>query len=181
MGFEKILHYDTIKLNNISNQIEVGNCEIVVPYEKISPSNWGKVYEKYVGQILEKEGFQVKYNGLNLGKLDGGIDLIAENDNLINLIQCKYLKGKIAKSKIDWILYRASNKLFKTYKISEKKLVFTLIVNNIDINFSKRIPKNFKLKFTDIEKVKYPWLQYYLDHNHIQDKIKLEFREVRMN
>jgi predicted helicase len=138
MGIGKFLNLGKIILNNLENKIEIINKPETINYCEISPTEWGQVYEKYVGQHLEEEGYNVKYDGLNLGFLDRGIDLIAENENHINFIQCKFSKNKIGKSQIDWILYKASNKLHKQYKSSEKKLIFTLVVNDIETNFAKR-------------------------------------------
>ena len=129
---------------------------------------------------MEDEGFDVKYNGLENGFLDRGIDLIASKDNQLYFIQCKFLSGVIPKSKIEWILHKASNTLYKKFKEYNGKLIFMLIVNKKEANFSKRKPKNFRLNFTDVAKVEYPLLQYFLDHNYVQDKIKLECREIEM-
>lgn len=120
------------------------------------------------------------FNGLEKGMLDRGIDLIASKGNEINFIQCKYLAGSISKSRIDWILYKASNQLYNAHKSGNKNLSFTLIVNNKATNFSKRKRKNFRLNYSDMAKVEYPILQYFLDHNHIQDKVKLAFRKIEM-
>src|SRR5690606_28857040 len=121
---------------------------------------WGQVYEKYVGQILEDEGYDVVYNGLEKGFLDRGIDLIARKEDKLNFVQCKYVHQTISKSRIEWILYKASGILFDTYRKERKKLYFTLIVNSKDTCFSKRLPKNFKLNFTETSKIEYPMLQY---------------------
>ncbi|HZK07254.1 MAG TPA: restriction endonuclease [Bacteroidales bacterium] len=181
MGIEKFLKSGKIILNNLENKIEIINKPETINFCEISPSEWGQVYEKFVGQHLEEEGYKVQYDGLNLGFLDGGIDLIAENENHINFIQCKFFKNKIGKSQIDWILYKASNKLLKQYKSSDKKLIFTLVVNDVESNFAKKAKTKLKLTFTESLKIKYFWLQYFLDHKHIQDKVKLEFKEINMN
>lgn len=180
MGIIKYLKKGKIYINIIEKQIEIADSTIILPYEILKPEDWGAVYEKYVGQILESEGFEVKYNGLEKGFNDRGIDLIASRDNEYFFIQCKFLKGTISKSKIDRILYNASNLLHEEFKKHKKKLGFILIVNNIETSFSKRKPTNFHLTFSDIEKVKYPILQYFLDHNYIQNKITLECREIEM-
>lgn len=51
--------------------------------------NAGAEYEKFIGKKYEEVGFEVNYRGLTLGKQDGGIDLIAENEQKIMLVQCK--------------------------------------------------------------------------------------------
>jgi hypothetical protein len=180
MGIVKHLKAGRISINVIEKQIEISEKKLILPYNKLKNSDWGYVYEKYVGQILEDEGYDIIYNGLEKGMLDRGVDLIASQDNLLNFIQCRFTTKIIPKVSIEWILYTASNILFENYKKYNKKIYFTLIVNNVDKNFSKRITKNCRLNFTDMSKVKYPMLQYFLDHNYIQDKVKLEFREIEM-
>lgn len=180
MGIANYLRSGRIIINTSKKQIEISNSGIVLPYSRISDSEWGLVYEKYVGQVLEAEGYDVEYNGLEKGFLDRGIDLIARRDDKLNFVQCKFVHRTISKNRIEWILYKASGLLYNTYRKENKKIYFTLIVSNKDQCFSKRVPKNFRLNFTEASKIEYPMLQYFLDHNYIQDKIKLEFREIRM-
>ena len=54
----------------------------------------GKAFEKYVGEIYQKRGYEVDFRGLELGVKDGGIDLIAKRNGQIILIQCKNWKVK---------------------------------------------------------------------------------------
>ncbi len=49
----------------------------------------GNEYEIHVGKYYERQGYKVIYNGLINGKKDDGIDLLAENEHEILLIQCK--------------------------------------------------------------------------------------------
>ena len=77
MGLSRYLKLGRIKINPIDRYIEIGEKDLIIPYDKISSSDWGQVYEKYVGQILEDEGYEVSYSGLDLGFFDRGIDLIA--------------------------------------------------------------------------------------------------------
>lgn len=180
MGIAKYLKAGRIIINASERQIEISDKKIILSYDKLDNSDWGYVYEKYVGQILEEEGYDVTYNGLQKGFLDRGVDLIAQKGNQLNFIQCKYTRGTISKSRIEWILYKASSILFDNYKKLNKKLYFTLVVNKKDDCFSTLIPRNFRLNFTETTKVEYPMLQYFLDHNYVQDKVKLEFREIEM-
>lgn len=49
----------------------------------------GKMYERYVGYLYEKEGYIVDYTGIFMGKGDLGRDLICKKGNEIIVIQCK--------------------------------------------------------------------------------------------
>lgn len=52
----------------------------------------GYLYEHYIGYLLEQLKYKVDYHGiisLQAGNPDGGIDLIAENDECTLIIQCK--------------------------------------------------------------------------------------------
>jgi Holliday junction resolvase-like predicted endonuclease len=180
MGISRYLKSGYLRINSKDRCLEFEGRKLVIPYSKISPSDWGFVYEKYVGQILEFEGYMVSYNGLDLSFFDQGIDLIAKRESNILFIQCKFSKQRITKSKIDWILYKASNKLYKEYNLLQNKISFLIIVNKKEDSFSRKIPKGFRMKFTADEKIEFPILQYFLDHNFIQNKVKLEFREIEM-
>lgn len=57
-------------------------------------TNWqvGIDYERYIGYVYERKGYKVIYNGALERLKDMGRDIIAENDNEILIIQCKYWK-----------------------------------------------------------------------------------------
>ena len=56
-----------------------------------TPARLGTDYEKYVaGYFIQNYDCTVIHQGLIRGKRDGGIDLIAFNDDVIYLVQCKY-------------------------------------------------------------------------------------------
>lgn len=176
----KCLKAGDLKINSTQKQLEIAEGQLIYPYDKIKDWEWGYVYEKYVGQVLESEGFKVTYNGFS-GFVDGGIDLIAEKGNSVTYVQCKYSQTKkLCKSHIDQILYKASKKLLQSYEGSEKQLAFSLIVHSKENNFTRRAPKSFKLNFSQTDKLEFPWLMYFLEHNHIQNKIKVGFREIPM-
>lgn len=116
MGIAKLLKSGRIIVNTSEQQVEIPESRIILPYSSISDSEWGQVYERYVGQVLEDEGFNVEYHGLEKGFFDRGIDLIARKDDKLNFIQCKYVQKPISKNRIEWILYKASGILFDTYQ-----------------------------------------------------------------
>lgn len=49
----------------------------------------GRDYEMFYGNYLYSKGYEVKYNGIEKGLLDKGIDLIACDEKVIWIIQCK--------------------------------------------------------------------------------------------
>lgn len=49
----------------------------------------GNEYEKFIAQKYRDVGYLVQLNGIKKGLEDGGIDLIAEKDDYIKLVQCK--------------------------------------------------------------------------------------------
>jgi len=51
--------------------------------------NAGTDYERYIAQKYIESGYTVIFNGIDKGKLDGGIDLIAIKEDKTILIQCK--------------------------------------------------------------------------------------------
>jgi restriction system protein len=60
----------------------------------------GKTYERQVGQALEMKGYSIEYRGIDLGKEDDGIDLIAHKNDEILLVQCKNHKYPIKQKDI---------------------------------------------------------------------------------
>ena len=67
MGIAKYLKVGRISTNPAKRQIEICEGQLILPYDKLTESDWGSVYEKFVGQQLEDEGFDVIYNGLEKG------------------------------------------------------------------------------------------------------------------
>ena len=94
----------------------------------IRPSDWGYIYERYVGLNYESRGWTVNYRGLEQQYSDQGIDLIVTKTQQIKYMQCKYTDGvrRFGKQRIETILYEASTYLSKQYK--GKKLNFALVV-----------------------------------------------------
>lgn len=60
-------------------------------YWKRPKSKWliGRMYERFVGYLYEKEGYDVEYVGIFKGYEDLGRDLICKKDNEFVIIQCK--------------------------------------------------------------------------------------------
>lgn len=54
-------------------------------------SKWliGRIYERYIGYLYEKQGYNVEYVGIWKGYEDLGRDLVCQKDNDYIIIQCK--------------------------------------------------------------------------------------------
>ena len=164
-----------LKVNYVLKQLEIADGQIIYPFDKIKNSEWGYVYEKFVGQILESEGFKVTYNGFN-GFTDDGIDLIAEKGNAITFIQCKYSQTKkLSKSHINEILFKASKKLSEAYREKDKQLAFALVVHCTESNFRRTPLKE------DPNKQEYPWLHYFKSQDRRYPDLRVGFREIPMH
>jgi hypothetical protein len=50
----------------------------------------GRDYERYVGYLYERQGYQVSYYGIENGKEDLGRDLICKKNGRTEVVQCKY-------------------------------------------------------------------------------------------
>lgn len=60
-------------------------------YRRRKKSNWeiGIEYERYIGYLLEMDGWHVEYHGAMMGMEDMGIDLLASKEEKNLVIQCK--------------------------------------------------------------------------------------------
>ena len=54
-----------------------------------SKSHIGKMYERYIGYLYERKGYEVEYRGIELGLKDGGIDLVCRRKGETVVVQCK--------------------------------------------------------------------------------------------
>lgn len=77
-------------------------------YEKSRRTNWqiGRDFERYVGYLLEDDGYDVQYFGAVEGLSDLGRDLIATRNEQTLIVQCKYWsKSKTIHEKHIYQLY----------------------------------------------------------------------------
>ncbi|MDY0179804.1 restriction endonuclease [Aliarcobacter skirrowii] len=91
---QTIIDDEKISLKNQIKELEKNLPKVYSKEEIENMKKFGDDFEIEVGKYFENAGFDVEYRGLELGVLDGGIDLIAKKDKTIFLIQCKYWKKK---------------------------------------------------------------------------------------
>jgi hypothetical protein len=140
--------------------------------ETIAASDWGIVYERWVGLELEREGWEIDYRGLSLGWSDQGIDLIATRETATRYLQCKFLTRSLGKQQIEQLLYTASGFLTKQELVRGD--VFELVVPSIEAAFPSKRKKS--------KPAQQNWLKAkFLNHNYTQNRIRLGITEIPMD
>jgi hypothetical protein len=113
----------------------------------------GRVYERYIGYLFEKDDWNVSYYGAIKGFEDFGRDLICKKDGVTKIIQCKcWSKEKLIREKHIMqlygtsVLYRITNKEENTFpvfitttKLSDEAMMVAreLCVEVLEINLQK--------------------------------------------
>ncbi len=119
----------------------------------------GKEYEKYVGKFFEEKGYIIKYNGIENGKKDNSIDLIAIKNNEIIFIQCKNWKEnnkfKITHKDIkafigDTYIFIKENPQYTNYNIKRLFVMSNKILDKSAYAYIKEHKNiiNYKIIFT---------------------------------
>lgn len=136
---EKLLNCYEINGNieKENNQKSQQNQKLLDCYEKVYKTNYktanqikkelGDKYEIQIGEYFKSMNFKIYYKGINEGKKDAGIDIIAWSSGQVLLIQCKNHKEQIKQDFIrkfigDCAIYE--NKYKDKIKNREVKRIF---------------------------------------------------------
>jgi len=96
--------------------------------KKKSKEEIGRDYERYIGYLYEQNGYKVTYQGIRKKMEDGGIDLICQKGDNVDLVQCKnWGKDKIIHEKHINQLYGACSVYMKRNKIQVNPVFYTNI------------------------------------------------------
>ncbi|WP_426234813.1 hypothetical protein [Pseudomonas sp. TWP3-2] len=162
------VHYQT----GVTVLNESGEATDLIPVQDMALSDWGFVYERWVGLELEQQGWEVDYRGLTLGLLDKGIDLVAFSEGRTRFLQCKFIHTPFGKQTIEQVLYNGSQYLHKQQL--NRSDVYELVVPYLEKAFppirkkNKPLTENFQMR-------------RFLGHNQIQSRIRLSITEVAMD
>lgn len=104
----------------------------------------GKLYEELVAQIFERLNYKIDKRGQRLGKEDKGIDIVAENDDEIYLIQCKYYKSST----------KINHTMIKEFSANAKAFIIRERIQKKDIKIVLVIPNEESLEKSAIEVLK---------------------------
>ncbi len=113
----------------------------------------GFLYERYVGYLFEKKGYEVEFHGIFKGFEDLGRDLIAKKGNEVVVIQCKNWSqfktiyenhifqffGTVYKYKLDYPKAKVSAAFYTSTQLSE-------IAKGFSKDLGIELVENFKLQ-----------------------------------
>ncbi len=119
-------------------------------YIQRSKSNWeiGLFYERYLGYLMEKEGWKVNYQGAIKGFEDFGRDLICSIEDRVKIIQAKcWSQKKLIHEKhifqlyatcIHFILENPNTKVFaEIVTTTELSSPAQMVANNLNVGITK--------------------------------------------
>ena len=137
----------------------------------------GDIYEKFIGQIFEKKGELVIYNGFIYGYADKGVDVISicVKRKTIHLIQCK-----------DWGYKRMFlDDMEEIYQKLSLFTVETMTKNSRAIKKYLKIKKNLPVIESILEKDKSKFkvikILYMSSAEVIDVKIGRQFKQIKSN
>lgn len=185
--------YDTVK--DYLTPEEYAKLSVVEKYQKAldryqtrkKKSLWqiGISYERYIGYIYENKNYKVIYNGALEGKCDLGRDIIAENDEEILIIQCKYWrKESVIRENAIFQLYGT---MILQQLQTEKKVKGILVTTTQISDTAKKVAQylNIQTRENEIFDKTYPCIKcninrttrekiYHLPFDQQYDRIKIE-------
>ena len=148
----------------------------------------GISYERYIGYIYENKNYNVIYNGALEGRGDLGRDIIAENNEEILIIQCKYWrKESIIHEKAIFQLYGT----MILQQLQTKKKVKGILVTTTQISdTAKKVAQhlNIQTRENEIFDKTYPCIKcninrangekiYHLPFDQQYDRIKIDINK----
>ncbi len=104
-----------------------GTRDVEIPYDDLSSTDWGYVFERVVGCFYESQGYTVHQRGIELQLLDRGIDIVAEiPDQTEAFIQCKSGGKRLGKQAIEKILYAGGNFIHQHRRHKRSELILAV-------------------------------------------------------
>lgn len=92
----------------------------------------GRDYERYIGYLYENDGYDVVYQGIELGLEDLGRDLICTKHHLIEIVQCKcWSRNKTIHEKHINQLFGTTVQYFITTETRNKNLSLSLFTETL--------------------------------------------------
>lgn len=172
--------------NNLSisdrNQLALDN------WRKRGKSNVeiGRFYERYIGYLYEKDGWDVTYFGATQGLEDMGRDLICRKNSLVHVVQAKnWAKFRTIHEKHIFQLYGTTILLPLTFKDDSPKTIIPVFVTTTNLSdtaswAAERLQVRVRYESMNFE---YPMIKcnvngtnkiYHLPFDQQYDRVKIE-------
>ena len=150
-----------------------------------SSATLGKMYERYVGYLYEKQGYEVEYFGINQKLNDLGVDLICRKGKTILAVQCKYWSKY--KSVFENRIFQHFGTAFRMAKENDGHKVIPVFYATTQLSDNAReFAKMLKIKVVEnhVFDKSYPCIKcnigsngekvYHLPFDQLYDKVKIE-------
>ncbi len=127
------VYRDYKRFNNISQKYKIYNKQK------------GDKYELQIGKYYQSQGYKVYFKGINEGRKDEGIDLIAYKNKEAILIQCKnWENSQIKQEHLRIFLGDCTAYIEQNPKIAKRNIhrVFVTSCENMDYGVKKFIENN---------------------------------------
>lgn len=135
-----------------------------------SKAEIGSDYERYIGYLMEQDGWHVIYNGINRGLQDMGIDLICHQGRRYILIQCKNWSSQktihekhinqLFGSTVDFYLNQINKggTFSEFYRLLQTKEILPLFVTSTQLSdTARRVASTLGVGYSEEQKFKpYP-------------------------
>lgn len=145
----------------------------------------GKMYERYVGYLFEKDGYNVEYVGISKKLKDMGRDLICTKGKTIVIVQCKYWSKH--KNVYENRVFQHFGTVYEYKKQHKEKRVIGALYSTTEVaEDAKNIAKILKIKVVENHTFNkdYPCIKcnisrdgtkiYHLPFDQQYDNIKIE-------
>ena len=154
-------------------------------YKQRHKSNWeiGREYERYIGYLYEKDGWDVEFYGAIKKLEDMGRDLICKNGNKIQIVKCKYwTQEKIIHEKHNFQLYGNCVQ----YSIENKKEPIGVFITSCSLSeMAKKCANHLGIEVKEYIKLEdFPCIKcnigkdgnkiYHLPFDQMYDKVKIK-------
>lgn len=179
-----------LKAKKIKTANKLNQLENYKNKTHISPEEAGLRYERYIGYLLEMQGYRVDYHGALKGKKDKGIDIIATLKNKAYIIQCKRYSNQheVHENTINQLIGSLSTYKRKNSNYTDIRCFLYTTNNNLDKDAQETLELHFEIQHIVKPYDKdYPMVKcnigknqekiYHIPNDALYDRIKIETKK----
>lgn len=171
-------------------------------YKRRHRTRWeiGRDYERYIGYLYERSGFEVEYHGIMHGRADLGRDLICKKPDEIAIVQCKYWsqRKQIRENHVNQLFgtalayaaqFREQDNLFEKSiwdTMKQKNIKAVLVTSTVISDEARKIAELLQMEVWEKEKLAdYPMIKcnvnrtngeriYHMPYDQMYDNTRIE-------